>query len=103
MVAPRKHKKAEVDSSSNNTRILNEGKIQEWIKADDVYKKYIRSCIYLNERPKVNNSPICHRFHSRGYCFENYNNISSHIDNDKLDDKTKAAVHRHLVLSYIIH
>ena len=63
----------------DTSKILNEKKIDKWIQNDEIYSKCLRSGQALNDRPKINGVPACHRFHSRGYCFKNCNNGDSHI------------------------
>ena len=45
----------------------------------------------LINRPKINNVPMCHRWHSKGYCFNDCNNKITHIPSKSLPDEKKEA------------
>ena len=61
-------------------KVVNEKQIEKWTKGDEVYAKCLRSGEALRNHPKINGTPACHRFHLRGYCFQNCNNKDSHTD-----------------------
>jgi hypothetical protein len=82
-------KKGKFNSDTENTRIVNTGRIEDWIPDQDKYSSALRSSDALKSRPKLNDTIMCHRFHSKGYCFDNCNNKSSHIPSSSLDTKTK--------------
>ena len=74
-----------------STRVNNDGKIDNWIHEQDAYDKTIRNSDALKSRPKLGDTIMCHRFHSKGYCFDNCNNKLSHVNSSSLDKNTKKA------------
>ena len=67
-----------------SSRIQNDGKVDSWILSQDQYTSKLRHNSSLKSRPKYSDVPVCHRFHSRGYCFNNCSNKASHIDSNQL-------------------
>lgn len=82
-------KKRKTNNNNSEDRVENRGMIQDWIVDNDVYVKKLRHGKHLQERPQVEDYPMCHRWHSKGYCFGNCGNISTHIDSSKLSDTQK--------------
>jgi hypothetical protein len=87
------HKKSKLSSGDDqqSDRVLNKSKIDDWIVSQDIYNNVLRNNETLKKRPKIENTIMCHRFHSKGYCFENCNNKKSHIPSSDLNDETKKA------------
>jgi hypothetical protein len=84
----KKSKKNQEDNQS--VKVENEGKIEKWIPSQETYMKFFRnSGDALKNRPKIDDTIMCHRFHSRGYCFDNCNNKKSHIPSSSLDPEMK--------------
>ena len=81
---PKRKKGNDREREERSARIQNDGKLDKWILNQDQYSSKLRHNSSLKSRPKHNNVPICHRFHSRGYCFDNCSNKSTHIASDKL-------------------
>ena len=82
-------KKGKFTTENENKRVINDKRIEEWIPDQDTYSSALRSSEALKSRPKLNDTIMCHRFHSKGYCFENCNNKRTHIPSQSLDTKTK--------------
>ena len=86
---PKRKKNNEKEESRNTNRIPNEGKLENWILDQDQYTKKLRHNSSLKSRPKLHDVPMCHRFHSRGYCFDNCGNKATHIASNKLPDEVQ--------------
>ena len=88
--APPKRSKYNQDDQGS-ARVSNKGKIDSWIPDQDTYTKALRNSEALRNRPKIDDTIMCHRFHSKDYCFKNCNNRKSHIPSASLNSKTKTA------------
>jgi hypothetical protein len=86
---PKRKKGNERERDEKSSRILNDGKIDSWILSQDQYTNKLRHNSNLKSRPKYLEVPVCHRFHSRGYCFNNCSNKATHIDSTSLPDETQ--------------
>ena len=74
----RKRKSSE--SSSKSSKIENEDTIDDWKISQDEYDRFFRhNNKQLEKRPTLNGDPMCHRWHSKGYCFSDCNNKNSHV------------------------
>jgi hypothetical protein len=82
-------KRRKNNDQTTSDRIVNEGKIENWIKEDEMYNKCFRNGETLCQRPKLGNTIMCHRWNSKGYCFENCNNKASHIPSTELPAEAK--------------
>ena len=83
------HKKGKTNNDDQNTRVTNDGTIAAWMPDQDTYANAIRNSDSLKKRPTINDTIMCHRFHSKGYCFNNCNNKQTHVPSSSLDQKTK--------------
>ena len=72
-----------------SARIQNEGKIDKWMVSQDDYTKCFKGNKALETRPKYKEVPLCHRWHSRGYCFGNCFSAASHVPSTSLPSQTK--------------
>ena len=87
---PKRPKKTnDRDRDERSSRVLNDGKIDNWILNQDQYASKLRHNSCLKLRPKISDVPLCHRFHSRGYCFDNCGNKTTHIASDRLPEKSQ--------------
>jgi hypothetical protein len=84
-------KKKRTTSPEENSRKINNSKIAKWLTNDETYNKCFRSQDILKSRPKLNGVPMCHRWHCKGYCFENCNNKASHIASNEVASCAKKA------------
>ena len=81
-----------VDRNRDNPsseKLDNHGKIDKWILDHDKYSSSLRHLDALRTRPKIEGTPVCHRFHSKGYCFDNCANKSTHTNSSELPAETK--------------
>ena len=86
---PKRKKSNDRERDERSSRISNDGKLNKWILDQDQYSSKLRHNSSLKMRPKLSDIPLCHRFHSRGYCFENCGNKATHIASDKLPEKAQ--------------
>lgn len=47
------------------------------------------ACKHLNKRPKLGKAPVCVRFHTKGFCFNDCVNKNTHISSQDLFSSTK--------------
>lgn len=86
----KKRKTGNDTTSDKSQRTNNEGTIDAWIKPLDIYNNKVRNNKeHLEKRPTFNEEKICHRWHSRGYCFSNCNNSKTHVKSSSLPAQTK--------------
>ena len=78
-----KRQRLEEPQPQRKQKITNEKTIDKWIVSHDQYAKYIAGT-NIQARPKLNNTYVCPRFHSRGYCFEDCKNVSIHVSSHSL-------------------
>ena len=83
-----KNKKAKQGEPAS-ARLQNEGKIDNWMVSQEDYTKYFKGSKALEKRPKFKNVPMCHRWNSRGYCFENCFSAASHVPSTSLPTQAK--------------
>jgi len=83
-------KKRKLNNNNNpQDKVDNEGVISEWLVNNDIFSKKLRHSDNLKKRPKMGDFPMCHRWHSKGYCFGNCTNISTHTESSKLTNDQK--------------
>ena len=83
---PKKKRKAADDDQQ---KITNSGKIEAWCIDFDTFKTKFRDSEALKQRPTFGEGKICHRFHSKGYCFGNCFHKDSHVPSKSLPDDKK--------------
>ncbi len=83
------YKKRRTDESNDASKVDNNGKIDDWIVPQKAYSEKLRHGPELKKRPKMNNTPLCHRWHSKAYCFENCSNKSTHVASSELPNDLK--------------
>ncbi len=84
------NKKRRVDGNNDTGKVLdNNGKIEDWLVPQKSYSEKLRHGPELKKRPKMNNVPLCHRWHSKAYCFENCSNKSTHVPSSELPNDLK--------------
>ena len=79
---PRKQRRTNTDT--NKERIMNTKQIQEWIAPPEEYRQQFIGK-FLDMRPRLNNKPMCQRFHSKGYCFSDCMNKTTHVPSQDID------------------
>ena len=77
------------NKEASSGKVDNPGKIEPWILNHDDYSSSLRHSEALRSRPKLEGTPVCHRFHSKGYCFDNCSNKATHINSSKLAPELK--------------
>ena len=79
--------------NEQNQKLMNPSPIQEWLCTDGAKYSARFAGKNMEKRPKLDGSPICQRWHTKGYCFSNCNHVSTHIPSTELDtiSKTKYA------------
>ena len=82
-------------TSTENKKIINPNPITEWMVSNEDYNKLFAGR-NLNLRPKIKLRPMCQRFHSKGYCFENCSNRHSHIPSNEVEKQTKDAYSKYV-------
>ena len=87
----RDKKKRKANDDDQQTKILNSGKIEDWCIDFETFKSKFRDSDALRKRPSFGDGKICHRFHSKGYCFGNCYHKESHIPSTSLNECAKAA------------
>ena len=85
------NKKGKFNQEETSKRVSNDDTITTWMLDQDTYTNTLRNNDTLKKRPKIDDTIMCHRYHSKGYCFDNCNNKKSHIASSSLDPKTKKA------------
>ena len=87
---PNNKRKRQDGDDQNLRRIENEGKIKSWLLGDDTYNSKLKGNFeILKSRPEFKGTALCHRFHSRGYCFGNCPNKESHVISSSLPNEVK--------------
>ena len=72
-----------------NTVVSNEKQIEDWILKDSENYKSVFGGENLHKRPIMNGKPVCHLFHTRGYCFSDCRNKETHINSADLPEEIK--------------
>ena len=88
-------KRARLNTDDTKERITNPKQIDDWIVSPSDYRTKVMGK-FLDARPRLNNRPMCQRFHSKGYCFSDCVNKSTHIPSTDIDLTTQK-----LYLKYI--
>ena len=86
---PLQKRQRQTQEQTNNDKMTNNSTIDKWMINEPIYSTRLRSGDSLKSRPLLENVPICHRWHSKGYCFENCNNKATHIASSSLPAKAK--------------
>ena len=92
LLVPNNGKKRRLDTSSKiaNRQVKNPLTLEEWIfKSADDYTRTFKDSSLMSERPWLNGAIMCHRWHSKGYCFDDCNKIASHIPSDQVPEAIK--------------
>jgi len=66
-------------------KIVNPSTIEDWLCTDGATYSAKFAGKNSEKRPKMHGTPICTRWHTKGYCFSNCNNISTHVPSTDLD------------------
>ena len=90
---PTQQKRPRLANDDRKARVENEGKIEDWIVSHDTWGKLFAGK-QLENRPNMNNKTMCTRFHSKGYCFSDCYNGTTHIPSTKLDSKIRDAYNK---------
>ena len=98
-VPPKRRKMQENDIDSS--RVVNDENCNDWQVSFELYDKHFRHNKHMKSRPKMNGTPMCHRWFSKGYCFNNCANRDSHVSCSKIpsDIKEKYESWKKLVMS----
>ena len=73
---------------NENKKVVNSSPIAAWMINNEDYNKAFAGR-NLELRPKLKLRPMCQRFHSKGYCFDNCSNKSTHIPSEDIDKRTR--------------
>ena len=80
------------DKKNNNTNagsiVINDNPIADWHIPENIAESKFKGNKILKLRPKLKGRPMCHRFHSTSQCFDNCNNICTHIPSDEVPPET---------------
>ena len=82
-------KKKRKPSDDDQQKIINSGKVENWCIDFETFKNKFRDSDALKKRPSFGEAKICHRFHSKGYCFGNCFHKESHIPSSSLPEDKK--------------
>ena len=74
--------------NQHKERIINSKQIPEWIVSPTDYRNKIMGK-NLEARPKIQQRPMCQRFHSKGYCFSDCVNKITHIPSEDIEPTTQ--------------
>ena len=88
-MGPLQKRQRQNQPTPNNDKTVNSGTIDKWMVNEPTYSTKLRSGSSLKTRPLMNDVPICHRWHSKGYCFDNCNNKTTHIASSSLPPQAK--------------
>ena len=81
----KKRRKHNTSTTKTKNVEVNPKTIDSWLAGDnDEYKKCF-STKNLKERPFFKNKPVCQRFHSKGFCFDDCLNKITHVPSTELD------------------
>lgn len=87
---PKKRRKSSFDDKEESRMVSNNSTLECWIIPEDKYNSKVRhNASAIRKRPKLNGKFMCHRWHSKGYCFVDCNNKDSHIPSDSISDPVK--------------
>ena len=87
-----KAKKRKVSDTGLSSKVDNPSPISEWIVSQDNYDKVFRhNHNAFKSRPKIDQCWMCHRWHSKGYCFNDCNNKETHIPSSELSNDAKSS------------
>ena len=84
------HKRARLTPEDKKRRVENKAIIDEWVVTHERWGKLFAGKQF-DHKPKLNNKPMCTRFHSKGYCFSDCYNGQTHIPSKQLDNTIKEA------------
>lgn len=88
-------KEKEEDEKEKNRpeKVENTGRIENWLCTDSTEFKEKFVGKNSDKRPKINGKLACQRFHTKGFCYSNCRNVTTHIPSKQLseDVKTKYA------------
>ena len=77
-------KRSRPNDEQNKERVINTKQIDEWIVSPTDYRLKVMGKL-LDARPTLNNRPMCQRFHSKGYCFTDCVNKSTHTPSKDIE------------------
>ena len=67
----------------------NKKPINEWLCNENENYQQKFAGKHLDKRPKLGKAPVCVRFHTKGFCFNEYVNKNTHISSQDLSSSTK--------------
>ena len=84
-------KKQKTKNETEDRKVDNKKPVPAWIcKESEDYREIFagKNC---TQRPKIGNFPMCVRFHTKGFCFSDCINKSSHLPSQDLPQNTKTS------------
>ena len=68
----------------NKERLVNPKQIDAWIVSPTDYRLKVMGN-FLDSRPRIQQRPMCQRYHSKGYCFSDCVNKVTHIPSQDIE------------------
>ena len=96
-VSPNTKKRRRNNTQSQKKNIEQNTKtITSWLAEDnDVYKRCF-AAQNLKDRPMFKNKPMCQRYHSKGFCFDDCLNKITHVPSGDIDSATATAYKKYV-------
>ena len=83
-------RKSSDSTSSPSPRLENNDMVDEWKISQEEYDRHFKHRqAELRQRPKLNGKTMCHRWHFKGYCFEDCNFKATHVPSSSICQEVK--------------
>jgi len=82
-------KKKQKKNDQVQQKLANPSPIQEWLCTDGAQYSAKFAGRNTEKRPKLDGVPMCQRWHTKGYCFNNCKHIATHVPSTELDQSAK--------------
>ena len=97
--SPHNNKKRRKNNSQSPRKNMevNTKTISSWLAGDNSEYAKCFAAKNLKERPIFKNKPMCQRYHSKGFCFDDCLNKITHIPSGDIDATTSAAYNKYVL------
>ena len=85
---PDKKKQKKVEDAKER-KVDNKKPINEWLCNENKNYQQKFAGKHLDKRPKLGKAPVCVRFHTKGFCFNDYVNKNTHISSQDFSTSMK--------------
>ena len=96
-VSPNKKKRQANNTPSQKKKEENTKTISSWLAEDNNEYKRCFAAQNLKDRPIFRNKPMCQRYHSKGFCFDDCLNKITHVPSGDIDSATSAAYNKYVI------